>query len=433
MTVQASRENKIGRWAVGRPSNITLLYVARAARGFGDGFAVIILPAYLAELGFTPFEIGIVATSALLGTAILTLAIGYLALRFDLRSLLLISACTMIATGMAFSNVEYFPLIVVVAFLGTTNPSAGDIGVFVPLEHAMLARDAADHSRTQVFARYSLIGGLSTAAGALVATAPDQLVAFGVDKIGALQLMFYVYAALGLLGAALYRLLPHVRNRDTQPDETSALGPSRNIVYRLAALFSLDAFAGGFAVQSLVALWLFERFELSLTAASVFFFWSNTLAAFSYPVAARLSRRFGLVNTMVFTHIPSSLCLILAAFLPNLTAVLVLLLIRAALSQMDVPTRTSYVMAVVTPAERPAAASVTAVPRSLASSISPTLAGALLSTAFSGLPLVICGGLKIVYDISLLLSFRHVKPPEERAEAETASASTRQSVDGGDR
>jgi MFS family permease len=433
MTVQASRENKIGRWAVGRPSNITLLYVARAARGFGDGFAVIILPAYLAELGFTPFEIGIVATSALLGTAILTLAIGYLALRFDLRSLLLISACTMIATGMAFSNVGYFPLIVVVAFLGTTNPSAGDIGVFVPLEHAMLARDAADHSRTQVFARYSLIGGLSTAAGALVATAPDQLVAFGVDKIGALQLMFYVYAALGLLGAALYRLLPHVRNRDTQPDETSALGPSRNIVYRLAALFSLDAFAGGFAVQSLVALWLFERFELSLTAASVFFFWSNTLAAFSYPVAARLSRRFGLVNTMVFTHIPSSLCLILAAFLPNLTAVLVLLLIRAALSQMDVPTRTSYVMAVVTPAERPAAASVTAVPRSLASSISPTLAGALLSTAFSGLPLVICGGLKIVYDISLLLSFRHVKPPEERAEAETVSASTRQSVDGGDR
>ena len=423
MTIQASGQSKTSCWTMGRSSNVTLLYVARAARGLGDGFAVIILPAYLAALGFTPFEIGIVATSALLGTAVLTLAVGYLASRFDLHKLLLISAVTMIATGVAFSSVEYFPLVVIVAFLGTTNPSAGDIGVFVPLEHAMLARDAADQSRTQVFARYSLIGGLSSAAGALLATAPDQLVALGVDKVGALQLLFYVYAVLGLLATALYRLLPHVRSRDAKERETPALGPSRSIVYQLAALFSLDAFAGGFAVQSLVALWLFERFNLSLTAASVFFFWSNTLAAFSYPVAARLSKKFGLVNTMVFTHIPSSICLILAAFLPDLTAVLVLLLIRAALSQMDVPTRTSYVMAVVTPAERPAAASVTAVPRSLASSISPTLAGALFSTAFSGLPLVICGGLKIIYDIALLVSFRHMKPPEER-DAKPASIAT---------
>jgi len=159
MTILAKVESKIGRWTMGRPSNVTLLYVARAARGLGDGFAVIILPAYLAALGFTPFQIGIVATSALLGTAVLTLAVGYLASRFDLRNLLLISALTMIATGVAFSSAEYFPLVVTVAFLGTTNPSAGDIGVFVPLEHAMLAKDAADQKRTQVFARYSLIGG----------------------------------------------------------------------------------------------------------------------------------------------------------------------------------------------------------------------------------------------------------------------------------
>ena len=434
MSIQASADIKIGRWLVGRPSSTTLLYAARAARGFGDGFAVIILPAYLTELGFSPFLVGIVATSALFGTAVMTLAVGYFASRFDLRNLLLVSALTMIATGVAFSNVEYFPLVVIVAFLGTANPSSGDIGIFVPLEHAMLAQDAADPSRTEVFARYSLIGGLSAAAGALVATAPDLLVSFGVGKIGALQLMFYVYAVLGLVGAALYRLLPHVRSRDTRQQPASALGPSRGIVYQLAALFSLDAFAGGFAVQSLVALWLFERFDLSLTAASVFFFWSNTLAAFSYPVAARLAKRFGLVNTMVFTHIPSSICLILAAFLPNLTAVLVLLLIRAALSQMDVPTRTSYTMAVVTPAERPAAASVTAVPRSLASAISPTLAGALLSTAFSGLPLLICGSLKIVYDITLLLSFRHVKPPEERdARDEAVRTSAQECADGVDR
>src|SRR5207249_2150999 len=171
----------------------------------------------------------------------------------------------------------------------------------------------------------------------------------------------------------------------------AGLGPSRNIVYKLAALFSLDAFAGGFVVQSLLALWLFQRFDLSLEAASVYFFCSSLLGAFSFPVAAWLAKRIGLINTMVFTHIPSSLFLIMAAFSPSLIVALALLLVRSALSQMDVPTRTSYVMAVVTPAERTAAASVTAVPRSLASSISPALTGMLLSTAFSGLPLVICG------------------------------------------
>jgi MFS family permease len=183
----------------------------------------------------------------------------------------------------------------------------------------------------------------------------------------------------------------------------------------MAALFSVDSFAGGFAVQSLIALWLFERFDLSLTAASVFFFWSNTLAAFSFPVAARLAKRFGLVNTMEFTHIPSSLCLIFAAISPSLAVALGLLLVRSALSQMDVPTRSSYVMAVVTPPERPAAASVTAVPRSLASSLSPALAGAMFSASFLALPLILCGVLKIAYDVALLFSFRHVKPPEESA------------------
>jgi MFS family permease len=185
------------------------------------------------------------------------------------------------------------------------------------------------------------------------------------------------------------------------------------MVYKLAALFSLDAFAGGFVVQSLLALWLFKSFGLSLSAASVFFFWTSLLSALSFPLASWLARHFGLVNTMVFTHIPSSLCLIAAAFAPNLTVVLGLLLVRATLTQMDVPTRTSYVMAVVTPAERASAASVTAVPRSLASSISPAFAGALFGSAFSGLPLILCGSLKIVYDLALLYTCRNVKPPEE--------------------
>jgi len=388
------------------------LYSARAARGFGDGFAAIILPAYLSELGFNPFQIGMIATAALLGSAALTLTIGLWAHRSDLRTLLLLCAALMVATGLAMPSFQQFIPLALVAFIGTMNPSTGDIGVHVPLEHAALAHAAPDEDRTHMFARYSLIGACSVAAGSLAAGLPDFLSSTGLGKTGALQAMFYLYAALGVVSSILYARLPPAHTTDT-PVQRSALGPSRGVVYKLAALFSLDAFAGGFTVQSLMALWLFERFDLSLAAASGFFFWANLLAAFSYPVAARLGRRFGLVNTMVFTHIPSSVCLILAAFSTSLTVALALLLIRAALSQMDVPTRTSYVMAVVTPPERAAAASVTAVPRSLASSISPALSGALLSSPFIGLPLVISGVLKIVYDVALLYSFRHIKPPEE--------------------
>ena len=215
-----------------------------------------------------------------------------------------------------------------------------------------------------------------------------------------------------MAGCLLYARIPAAAST-ASGKPAAALGPSRHIVYRLAALFSLDAFAGGFVVQSLLALWLFERFDLSLSAASLFFFWSGVLSAFSFPVAAWISRRVGLINTMVFTHIPSSLCLILAAFAPTLTLALALLLVRAALSQMDVPTRSSYVMAVVTPAERPAAASFTSVPRSLAAAASPAIAGALFAASFQVLPLLICGTLKIVYDLLLLVQFRRVKPPEE--------------------
>ncbi|HVD74517.1 MAG TPA: MFS transporter, partial [Xanthobacteraceae bacterium] len=304
------------RLGAGGRSDVFYLYAARAARGFGDGFAAIILPAYLLEIGFNPFQIGVVATAALLGSAATTMAIGYLAPRYDVRTLLLVCAVLMIVTGIAIPNVQHLVFIAAIAFVGTMNPTTGDIGVHIPLEQASLAQGASDKDRTHIFARYSLIGALSIAAGALAAGAPDWLVASWMGKIGALQAMFYVYAALGLLGALFYSLLPHAKVR--QPAPQAALGPSRHTVYKLAALFSLDSFAGGFAVQSLLALWLFERFELSLAAASAFFFWSNVLTAFSYPVAARLGRRFGLVNTMVFTHIPSSICLILAAFSPNL-------------------------------------------------------------------------------------------------------------------
>jgi MFS family permease len=396
-----------------RFSNIFLLFVARALRGFGDGFAIIVLPAYLSAIGFDAAEIGLVAAAALLGTAVFTLGVGFVAPRYDLRNLLIAGAALMICTGLAFAQATVIWIVIAVAFFGTINPSTGDIGVLIPLEHAMLTYGVGNERRTHFFARYSLIGALSMAVGALAAAAPDLLAATGMERTAAFKLMFYAYAVLGLACAAIYLCLPHAHAEQRPP--AAPLKESRSVVYKLAALFSLDAFAGGFVVQSLLVLWLFQKFDMSLGAASIFFFWTTVLSAFSYPLAAWIAKRIGLVNTMVFTHIPSSLCLIFAAFSSSLPVALGFLLVRSALSQMDVPTRSSYVMAVVTPPERPAAASVTAVPRSLASSLSPALAGALFSASFLALPLILCGTLKIIYDVALLFSFRHIKPPEEGA------------------
>jgi MFS family permease len=396
---------------------VRTIYGARAIRGFGDGFAVIVLPAYLAEIGLDPFGIGVVATAALLGSATLTLVFGFLAVRSGVRRLLLCGAALMILAGLGFPHAEHLALLVTVAFVGTINPNSGDSGILVPLEHAILADRASDSVRTQIFANYSFIGGMTAAAGSLAAALPDLLVSVSFTRLDALRVMFFGYAALGAVSALLYARLPaRAPDHSAAGEGASALGPSRAKVYKLAALFSLDAFAGGFAVQSLVALWLFERFGVSLAAAALFFFWANVLSAFSYPVAVRLARRFGLINTMVFTHIPSSLCLFALVFANDVNLVYAFWLLRSLLSQMDVPTRTSYVMAVVTPAERAAAASVTAVPRSLAAAVSPSLAGALFSASLFGWPFVICGALKITYDLMLLYSFRHDRPPEEMAE-----------------
>jgi MFS family permease len=391
---------------------VSCLFAARAFRDFGDGFVAVLLPAYLLALGHSALQVGIIATVSLLGSALLTMAVGFLGARYDHRQLLLAAASLMVATGVAFSVVHDYALLLVVAAAGTINPSSGSVSIFVPLEHAVLTREVSAAERTRMFARYSLVGAFAGAVGALAAATPDVLAPFGLDQLAGIKAMFVLYAILGLAGGFLYARIPR-RPPAAASGAAAALGPSRFIVYKLAALFSLDAFAGGFVVQSLLVLWLFERFDMSLAAASVFFFWTGVLSAFSFPVAAWLSRRIGLVNTMVFTHIPSSVALILAAVAPTLSLALALLLIRAALSQMDVPTRSSYVMAVVTDAERAAAASFTAVPRSLAAAASPALAGALFAASFRAWPLIICGVLKIVYDLLLLVQFRHVKPPEE--------------------
>ena len=391
----------------------TWVNAARAVRDFGDGFVAILLPAYLLALGYDPLAVGVISTASLLGSALLTVGMGLIGGRHDHRRLLIAAAGLMTATGLAFSVVEEFWVLLLVAFAGTINPSAGTVSVFAPLEHSVLAREAGDADRTRTFARYSLVGALAAAIGALAAGAPSLAGSLGVDRLAMMQAMFAVYGLLGIGGGLLYARIPK-RPPARSRGAASALGPSRGIVIRLAALFSLDAFAGGFVVQSLLALWLFERFDLSLADAGVFFFWTGVLSAFSFPVAAWLSRRIGLVNTMVFTHIPSSIALMLAALAPTLPLALGLLLVRAAFSQMDVPTRSSYVMAVVTEQERAAAASFTSVPRSLAAAVSPALAGALFAASFHALPLLIGGALKIAYDLLLLLQFRHLKPPEEQ-------------------
>jgi MFS family permease len=332
---------------------VRYLYLARALRDFGDGFVAVLLPVYLTAIGLDALQVGIVATLALFGSALTTLLIGVVGARIDQRTLLMAASGLMALTGICFAASSAYFVVFLVASIGTINPSAGSVSIFVPLEHAVLSRSTADSGRTEMFARYSLIGALAAAAGALVAGSAELLQTIGVSHLTALKVMFATYALLGAAGALAYWHLPR---QGAQPGsrQVAALGPSRGIVYKMAALFSIDAFAGGFAVQSLLALWLFNKFALSLSAAGLFFFWSGVFAAFSFPVAAWLSRRIGLVNTMVFTHIPSSLCLILAAVSPNLEVALGLLLVRAALSQMDVPTRSSYVMAVVTPPERPA-------------------------------------------------------------------------------
>jgi MFS family permease len=397
-----------------RPDPAHCLYAARALRDFGDGFVAVLLAVYLTELGFSTFTVGLLAALALFGTSLTTLAIGFLGPQGAQRALLIAASALMVATGLAFALVTELPWLVLIALVGTINPTAGNVSIFVPMEHALLAGSAAAVRRTRVFAVYGLTGAIAASLGALAAGSPEFMVSLGWSRPDALRAMFVAYAVLGIAGGVCYLAIPTAAG--AVPEKHSfALGPSKPLVMRLAALFCIDAFAGGFAVQSLLALWLFLKFDMSLAAAGSFFFFSGLLAAVSYPAAACLAGRIGLLNTMVYTHIPSSLCLIAAALVPDQQVALALLLARSALSQMDVPTRSSYVMAIVAPAERAAAASVTSVPRGLASAVSPALAGALLAAGYWAWPLLICGGLKIAYDLLLLLMFRSIRPPEEIA------------------
>lgn len=391
-----------------------LILTARGIRAFTDGYVALLLPYYLTLLGYDALQVGLIATATLLGSGLLTLLTGLFAYRFRIQAMLTAACLLMLGTGLGFATLTDFWPLLLIAVVGTLNPSSGDVSVFSPLEQSLLSHAAAAEWRTALFARYSLVGHLLGALGALGAAIPGVLAQWNfLDLKTATQAMFVVYGLSGLAALALYRRLASARSR-VEEMRAVPLGPSRGIVLRLAALFSLDSFAGGFAVHSLLALWLFLRFDLSMEAAGTIFFWTGILAAASFLAAPAVARRFGLINTMVFTHLPANLFCILAALMPTLPLAVLFLLLRAALSSMDVPARSSYVMAVVSPAERPAAASLAAVPRSLASAVSPAFAGYLLTLSSFGWPLVVCGALKIVYDLALLGMFRKVKPPEER-------------------
>lgn len=392
---------------------IPLLLAARALRAFADGFVAVLLPAYLLALGFGQIEVGLLSTATLLGSALATLAVGRFGYRHSIRRLLLCAAALMALTGLGFAGFSSWWPLLLIAFAGPLNPSSGDASVFLPLEHTALAATASPEARTTVFARYSFVGSLSGAIGALAAAVPDWLASrAGLQMLDALRLMFMFYALIGIAVWVLYLGIPEPRHGEVRP--SAPLGPSRGIVWRLAGLFSVDSFAGGLVVNALLALWLFQRFGMSLTAAGAFFFWTGLFSAASQLAAPAVARRIGLINTMVFTHIPANLCLIGAALAPTLELALGLLLVRSALSQMDVPARSAFVMAVVTPAERPAAASFTAVPRSLASAISPSLTGAMFAAGALAAPLVMCGALKIVYDLALYAAFRRMEPGAKR-------------------
>jgi predicted MFS family arabinose efflux permease len=387
------------------------LIAARGLRGFADGAVSVVLSTYLVGLGFSALEVGALATATLVGSALLTLAVGLAGARFAPRHVLLGSCALMAATGFGFAGIAAFAPLFVIAFVGTLNPTAGDVSVFLPTEQALLAESPDVQARTATFARYNVAGALLGAAGALAAGLPELAVKhFGVDLHGALRAVFVGYAAVALPLVALYLGLGPAAAKPREASLRVPLARSRAVVLRLTALFALDSFGGGFAVQAMVALWLHQRFQLSLAELGTFFFAASTLSAFSQFVSAWLAARIGLVETMVFTHLPANAFLVAAVFMPTAPLALGCLLIRGALSQMDVPARQSYVMAVVPPEERAAAASVTNVPRSLASAVGPFLAGAMLEHSSFGWPLVCAGLLKIVYDLLLLQQFRRVTP-----------------------
>jgi len=388
------------------------LILTRALRGLGDGFVSVYLSAYLELLGFSAFQIGAIVTGMLVGSSILTLLAGLASHRISTRRVLFCAALLMGVTGAGFASIDSFWLLFLIAFIGTLNPSAGDVSVFVPTEQSILAGEVATKDRTALFARYTLGGSLFGAFGALMSGLPEAVAQrLGWTLVETFRAGFVLYTVLALVIAIIYTRMEH-GSSPTAANGNVPLRKSRAIVVRLTTLFALDAFGGGFVIDTLVILWLSLRFDLSLQAVGAIFFGTRMLAGLSQLVSPRLAARFGPIQTMAFTHIPANSFLILAALMPTATLAVMFLLARTAFSSMDVPVRQAFVMSVVPPEERAAAASMTSVPRSLASAVSPLIAGSLLEVSTFGWPLIIGGALKITYDILLLVQFKHVRLAE---------------------
>jgi MFS family permease len=393
------------------PADARRLVLARSLRGFVDGAVSVLLASYLTALGFSATRIGALATGTLLGSAALTLLVGLGAGHLERRTLLLAATGLMFATGVGFASFTAFVPLMLVAVIGTLNPSSGDVSVFLPTEQAALADAVGAAERTAAFATYNVAGNIAGAVGALASGIPVALaLRYRWDLLVAQRSVFWIYSAVAIVCALVYVGL--TRRYAAAPSAARPLARSRPIVLKLAALFCVDSFGGGFVIQALVALWLYRRFQLSVEVAAAFFFLTNLVAAGSQLVAPRLAARFGLIQTMVFTHLPGNLFLAAAAFMPTAPLAMLCLFLRSCVSQMDVPARQSFVMSVVPPEERAAAASVTNVPRSLAAAGAPVLAGWLLDRSSFGWPLVLAGALKTAYDLALFGVFRSTRPAE---------------------
>jgi MFS family permease len=397
--------------------DVRRIVTARAIRGFADGFVSVLLAQYLIDLGFSPVQVGAIVTGTLVGSAALTLGFGLTAHRTSLRALLLGACGLMAATGIGFAAVTWFWPLLVVAVVGTLNPSAGDVSVFLPTEQAYVAGEVEAADRPRTFAVYNLGAIFAGAVGALVSGVPEVVAdRAGLAVTTAQRAGFLLYALVAVVIFVSYRgLRRHDLQTTPAPVPGRRRGPlrtSRRIVLELAALFSLDSAGSGFVVTSLLVLWLHLRFDLSAATTGAVFFAAGLLGAGSQALAPRLARRFGLIRTMSYTHIPANCLLILAAFAPTGAVAIALLLARALFAQMDVPARQAFVMAVVPADERAAASSVTNVPRSLASATTPLLAGALLTRTTFGWPLIIAGSAKLAYDLALLALYRNVPERE---------------------
>jgi MFS family permease len=391
-----------------------LIFATSGVRSFAHGFLSVVLGLYLDAIGLTATAIGWIFTAALAGGAVMTITITAVADRLGRKALLLLGAVLMAIAGWVFA-VSHNPIfLTVAAIFGTISPSGKEVGPFLSLEQAILPQTTRDQYRTTVFSAYNLIGSFCGALGALAVSLPSLL---SLPQITGYRFLIWGYVICAVLVMVLFGLLsPTIEVKATTDSQIRMIGVqrSRGIVAKLAGLFALDAFAGGFIVQSIVAYWFYLRYEVDLNILGGIFFGTNLLAACSFIAAPAIARRFGLLNTMVFTHLPSNFLLILVPLMPDLELAVVVLLVRNLLSQLDVPTRQSYTMAVVDPDERAASAGILSVARNAGAALAPLFTGAVLARPYLGLPFLLAGGLKIIYDLWIYSVFRHVRPPEEK-------------------